>query len=101
MMTSNAREVLQGVETIIIDEIHALVPNKRGAHMALSLERLAMRCEKAPQRDRAFGDAAAVGRGGAFSRRGSGRGFSPPPRTAALDASRTDAPEGRAEATPT
>ncbi|HEX8408819.1 MAG TPA: DEAD/DEAH box helicase [Thermoanaerobaculia bacterium] len=50
MMTSNARDVLQGVETIIIDEIHALVPNKRGAHMALSLERLATRCEKPPQR---------------------------------------------------
>ncbi|MGZ5462541.1 MAG: Lhr family helicase [Thermoanaerobaculia bacterium] len=50
MMTSNARDVLQGVETIIIDEIHALVPNKRGAHMALSLERLAMRCEREPQR---------------------------------------------------
>src|SRR6476469_2094823 len=38
MMTSNARDVLRGVETIIIDEIHALVPSKRGAHMALSLE---------------------------------------------------------------
>jgi ATP-dependent Lhr-like helicase len=50
MMTSNARDVLRGVETIIIDEIHALVPGKRGAHMALSLERLAMRCEKEPQR---------------------------------------------------
>jgi ATP-dependent Lhr-like helicase len=50
MMTSNAREVLRGVETIIIDEIHALVPNKRGAHMALSLERLTMNCEKPPQR---------------------------------------------------
>ncbi|HEX6096093.1 MAG TPA: DEAD/DEAH box helicase [Thermoanaerobaculia bacterium] len=50
MMTSNVRDVLQGIETIIIDEIHALVPNKRGAHMALSLERLAMRCEKPPQR---------------------------------------------------
>jgi len=50
MMTSNAREVLQGIETIIVDEIHALVPNKRGAHMALSLERLAMRCEREPQR---------------------------------------------------
>jgi ATP-dependent helicase Lhr and Lhr-like helicase len=50
MMTSNARDVLQGVETIIIDEIHALVPNKRGAHMALSIERLTARCEKAPQR---------------------------------------------------
>ncbi|HEV7242325.1 MAG TPA: DEAD/DEAH box helicase [Thermoanaerobaculia bacterium] len=50
MMTSNAREVLQGIETIIVDEIHALVPNKRGAHMALSLERLAMRCHSTPQR---------------------------------------------------
>jgi ATP-dependent helicase Lhr and Lhr-like helicase len=50
MMTSNVREVLQGVETVIIDEIHALVPNKRGAHMALSLERLTMRCPKPPQR---------------------------------------------------
>lgn len=50
MATSNAREVLQGVQTIIIDEIHALVPNKRGAHMALSLERIAMRCEVPPQR---------------------------------------------------
>jgi ATP-dependent Lhr-like helicase len=50
MMTSNARDVLQGVETVIIDEIHALVPNKRGAHMALSLERLALRCPTPPQR---------------------------------------------------
>ncbi|HYI11504.1 MAG TPA: DEAD/DEAH box helicase [Thermoanaerobaculia bacterium] len=50
MATSNARDVLRGVETVIIDEIHALVPNKRGAHMMLSLERLAMRCERPPQR---------------------------------------------------
>jgi ATP-dependent helicase Lhr and Lhr-like helicase len=50
MATSNARDVLQGIETIIIDEIHALVPNKRGAHMMLSLERLALRCTNAPQR---------------------------------------------------
>ncbi|HEX2120725.1 MAG TPA: DEAD/DEAH box helicase, partial [Thermoanaerobaculia bacterium] len=50
MLTSNAREMLRGVETFIVDEIHALVPNKRGAHMALSLERLAMRCEREPQR---------------------------------------------------
>ena len=50
MATSNVRDVLRGIETIIIDEIHALVPNKRGAHMAVSLERLAMRCETQPQR---------------------------------------------------
>ena len=50
MLTSNAREMLAGVETVIIDEIHALVPNKRGAHLALSVERLTALCEKPPQR---------------------------------------------------
>jgi ATP-dependent Lhr-like helicase len=40
LLTSDAGESLRSVETVIIDEIHALVPTKRGAHMALSLERL-------------------------------------------------------------
>jgi ATP-dependent Lhr-like helicase len=40
LLTSDAGEALRSVETIIIDEIHALVPTKRGAHLALSLERL-------------------------------------------------------------
>ncbi len=40
MLTSAAGEQLRTVETVIVDEIHALVPTKRGAHMALSLERL-------------------------------------------------------------
>jgi ATP-dependent helicase Lhr and Lhr-like helicase len=40
MLTSNARETLRGVDTIIVDEIHALVPTKRGSHLSLSLERL-------------------------------------------------------------
>ncbi len=40
LLTSNARERLVTVDTVIIDEIHALVPGKRGAHLALSLERL-------------------------------------------------------------
>ncbi len=40
LLTSNAREVLRYVDTVIIDEIHALVPTKRGAHLAVSLERL-------------------------------------------------------------
>jgi ATP-dependent helicase Lhr and Lhr-like helicase len=35
-----SRELLTGVHTVIVDEIHALAPNKRGAHLALSLERL-------------------------------------------------------------
>ena len=40
LLTSNARERLASVDTVIVDEIHALVPTKRGAHLALSLERL-------------------------------------------------------------
>ncbi len=40
LLTSQARERLASVDTVIIDEIHALVPGKRGAHLALSLERL-------------------------------------------------------------
>ncbi len=40
LLTSDAAYSLRSVETVIIDEIHALVPTKRGAHMALTLERL-------------------------------------------------------------
>ena len=40
LLTSEAGESLRSVETVIVDEIHALVPSKRGAHLALSLERL-------------------------------------------------------------
>ncbi|WP_231995904.1 DEAD/DEAH box helicase, partial [Mycobacterium sp. 852002-51163_SCH5372311] len=40
MLTSAARETLTGVQTIIVDEIHAIAAGKRGAHLALSLERL-------------------------------------------------------------
>lgn len=40
MLTSNAREILAAVETVIVDEIHSLVASKRGAHLFLSLERL-------------------------------------------------------------
>lgn len=40
MLTSAARETLRGVDTIVIDEIHAVAGTKRGAHLALSLERL-------------------------------------------------------------
>src|SRR5258705_1473235 len=40
LLTSNARELLRSVEAVIVDEIHAVVPTKRGSHLALSIERL-------------------------------------------------------------
>lgn len=40
MLTSRAREILKTVDTVIVDEIHALVSSKRGAHLFVSLERL-------------------------------------------------------------
>ena len=40
LLTSQARETLRGVETVIVDEVHAVAGTKRGAHLALSLERL-------------------------------------------------------------
>lgn len=50
MMTSAARETLAGVETVIVDEIHAVAATKRGAHLSVTLERLGHRCAVAPQR---------------------------------------------------
>jgi ATP-dependent helicase Lhr and Lhr-like helicase len=40
MLTSRARETLRGVHVVIVDEVHAVAGTKRGAHLALSLERL-------------------------------------------------------------
>ena len=50
MLTSRAREALVGVETVIIDEVHAVAGTKRGAHLALSLERLDELLERPAQR---------------------------------------------------
>jgi ATP-dependent Lhr-like helicase len=50
MLTSSARETLRGVRWVIVDEIHALAATKRGAHLALSLERLDDISETPPQR---------------------------------------------------
>jgi ATP-dependent Lhr-like helicase len=50
ILTSQAAESLRTVETIIVDEIHALVPTKRGAHLALTLERLEALTERRLQR---------------------------------------------------
>jgi ATP-dependent Lhr-like helicase len=50
LLTSNARESLRSIETVVIDEIHALVPSKRGSHLALSMERLEHLCGRRLQR---------------------------------------------------
>lgn len=50
LLTSDAAEGLRHVETVIIDEIHALAATKRGAHLALSLERLQAFVEQPIQR---------------------------------------------------
>ncbi len=50
MLTSAARESLRGVETVILDEVHAVAGTKRGAHLALSVERLQRLVERPFQR---------------------------------------------------
>jgi ATP-dependent Lhr-like helicase len=50
LLTSQSREALRSVRWVIVDEIHALAPTKRGAHLALSLERLGVLAHVTPQR---------------------------------------------------
>jgi ATP-dependent helicase Lhr and Lhr-like helicase len=50
LLGSKARENLRTVHTVIVDEVHALAPTKRGAHLSLSLERLAELTDTDPQR---------------------------------------------------
>ncbi|GMQ97902.1 MAG: ATP-dependent helicase [Acidimicrobiia bacterium] len=50
MLTSQVREILAFVDTVIVDEVHAIAGTKRGAHLAVSLERLDELCNTPPQR---------------------------------------------------
>ena len=51
LLTSvKGREMLRGVETVIVDEIHALARDKRGSHLSITLERLAHLCDRPLQR---------------------------------------------------
>src|SRR2546427_3155019 len=53
ILTSLARDALRTVESVIVDEIHAVVPSKRGSHLALTLERLEeLRGRNAPRLQR-------------------------------------------------
>jgi ATP-dependent helicase Lhr and Lhr-like helicase len=50
MLTSAARQTLTGVQTVIVDEVHAIAGTKRGAHLTLSLERLDEMLQRRAQR---------------------------------------------------
>src|SRR5690242_10741512 len=50
LTSQKSREMLRGVRTVIVDEIHALARDKRGSHLTLSLERLAALCQRPPVR---------------------------------------------------
>ena len=50
LTADKSRAILRDVETVIVDEIHAVADDKRGAHLALSLERLDALCHKPPVR---------------------------------------------------
>jgi ATP-dependent Lhr-like helicase len=50
LLTSQAREILRGVEHVIVDEVHAMAATKRGSHLGLSLERLSHLARADPQR---------------------------------------------------
>jgi ATP-dependent Lhr-like helicase len=50
LTAEKSRKMLKTVETVIVDEIHAVARDKRGSHLSLSLERLEALCEKRPVR---------------------------------------------------
>ena len=50
LTAGKSREILKSVETVIVDEIHAIADDKRGSHLALSLERLEALTDKPPVR---------------------------------------------------
>ncbi|WP_437971931.1 DEAD/DEAH box helicase [Sorangium sp. So ce260] len=102
LLTAAAHERLRAVETVIIDEIHALVATKRGAHLALSLERLeALRSAPRPMQriglsatQRPLDEVARLLGGGEID--GAGARFAPRPVTI-VDASAPKALELRIE----
>ena len=69
MLTSAAREALRTVETVIVDEVHALAGDKRGAHLSLSLERLDDLLEAPAQRIGLVGHGAPARRSSPVPRR--------------------------------
>jgi ATP-dependent Lhr-like helicase len=75
MMSSGVREILGGVEAVIIDEIHAVAQTKRGSHLALTLERLDELVLRTKRGDAPWDTPPAEGAGSSDGRNGS----NPPP----------------------
>ena len=73
MLTSQARETLRSVRWVIVDEIHAMAATKRGAHLALSLERLERLTDTPAATHRPVGDAASARGDRALPRRADDR----------------------------
>ena len=63
LLTSQARDILRGVEHVIVDEVHAIADSKRGAHLALSLERLDKLITGSPEDKQGDGPASGAGDG--------------------------------------
>ena len=77
MLTSQAREILRSVETVIVDEIHALAPTKRGADLALVARAARRHRRRAAATHRALGHATPARRDRAVPRRPDGRRRAP------------------------
>ena len=97
MLTSRAREMLRGISHVIVDEIHAVCGNKRGAFLALLLERLQAIADRPFRPDRPVGDPAAARRGRALSRgASSGPASASPAHEPCRGRSRSSTPAGAA-----
>ena len=83
MLTSRAREFLRDAEWVIVDEIHAVAQSKRGAHLALTLERLEQEAGHPVQRIGLSATQRPLEEVGRFLVGPSRRGSGPPPRAGA------------------
>ena len=99
--SASGREALRTVETVIVDEIHAVARDKRGSHLALTLERLEALCDTRPDAHRAVGDAAPDRDGRRACSSGIGRSRrSSTPATSASSISRSSCPTASSRRSP-
>ena len=89
LLTSRARETLRGVQTLILDEVHAVAGTKRGAHLALSVERLERLRRAAAAADRPLRDPAPARGDRPLRRRGAARSSSSTPAARRSSTSRS------------